>query len=158
MEAIRQGDIPGVQLRRRGVVPGSSRDVVWPFLVDADKLSLWLCGRAQVGEGAGAVFRLETDLDDGGLRSEFLEVVERLEGEQLVLGFRQLDVGWTAATKVTLALSEREEGCGVMVFQEGFQQLPLSAGLTAWEHSRARWSRALDRLSRVAGREPRVGP
>lgn len=99
------------------------------------------------------VFWWECDLAQGGVRREYVEVVERIELERLVLGFRQLDAGWTTATKVTVELAQSELGCGVNVFQEGFQQLPLSIGLTAWEHSRTRWSRALERLAEIAGSE-----
>lgn len=149
MEGIRQGDIPGVQLKRRVVVPGSSPERVWPFWVEADRQVCWLGDRARLEEGPPTVFWLESDLAQGGVRREYVEVVERVEPERLVLGFRQLDAGWTVATKVTVELAQSEAGCRVMVLQEGFQKLPLSLGLTAWEHSRARWGRALERLAEI---------
>lgn len=150
MEAIRQGDIPGVQLRRRVDVPGVTPSEVWPFWIGADGLNAWLCDRARVEPGPALVLRLDSDRPGGSVRREYAEVVESLEPRRLVLGFRQLDAGWTAATKVTVELAPGHGGCHVMVFQEGFQQLPLSLGLTAWEESRARWARALERLARVA--------
>ena len=44
-EAIRQGDIPGVQLRRRQVL-GVSADEAWRWLSEPDRLALWLADRA----------------------------------------------------------------------------------------------------------------
>lgn len=153
MEGIRQGDIPGVQLRRRVDVPGSPPAWVWPFWVEAEKQSRWLSDRARIEDGPPAVFWLESDDPQGGVRREYAEVFERAEPQRLVLGLRQLDAGWNAATMVTVELARSEAGCQVMVFQEGFQQLPLSVGLTVWEYSRARWARALERLAKIAGRE-----
>ena len=139
MEGIRQGDIPGVQLRRRVNVPQSSPEKVWAFWVEAEKQSRWLCDRARIEEGPPTVFWLESDDSQGDVRREYAEVIERAEPQRLVLGFRQLDAGWNASTMVTVELTRSEAGCRVSVFQEGFQQLPLSIGLTVWEHSRARW-------------------
>jgi hypothetical protein len=152
-EKIRQGDIPGVQLRRRVEVAGSSPAELWPFWVETERQKRWLCHRARTEDGPPAVFWLESDESRGTVRREYVEVFQRAEPRQLVLGLRQLDAGWKAATMVTVELTGTEAGCEVMVFQEGFQQLPLSLGLTAWEHSRSRWARALERLARVC-REP----
>ncbi len=150
MEGIRQGDIPGVQLRRRVNVPQSSPERVWAFWVEARKQSRWLCDRARIEDGPPTVFWLESDDPLGGTVREVAEVIERAEPQRLVLELRQLDAGWKAATIVTVELAPSEDGCEVMVFQEGFQQLPLSAGLTVWEHARTRWTRALERLEKIS--------
>lgn len=150
MEGIRQGDIPGVQLRRRVEVPGASPAGLWAFWSEAERLSCWLADRARTEDGPPPVWWLESDEPDGGVCREYAEVLEQLEPQRLVLGFRQLDAGWEAATKVTIECTRIETGCEVMVFQEGFQDLPLSSGLTVWERSRARWTRALAQLAELA--------
>lgn len=151
MEAIRQGDIPGVQLRRRVEVAGASPAAIWPYWTGAQLLEAWLCDRARVEPGPPIVWRLESGDPPGPVCREYAEFFERIEGLRLVFGLRRLDAGWTSATKVTVELAAGAEGCQVMVFQEGFQQLPLSIGMTAWEESRSRWSRALERLAGLAG-------
>lgn len=151
MEPIRQGDIPGVQLRRRVEISGADPAAVWPFWLEEDRLALWLCDRARFEAGPPRVAWLETESAAGGTRREYAEFFEQIEARRLVLGWRRLDAGWTAATRLTMELSARSDGCEVMVFQEGFQQLPLSIGLTAWEESRARWQEALARLAPLVG-------
>lgn len=150
MEEIRQGDIPGVQLRRRVEIANCSPERVWPNWVETRRLERWLCDRASSEGDAPVVFRFETDGSDGRLRREYAEVVERAQPHRLVLGFRQLDSGWEAATMLTVELVAAGEACRLSVLQEGFQKLPLSIGLTAWEEARARWTRALARLAELA--------
>jgi len=151
MEPIRQGDIPGVQLRRRADVPRRMTEQIWPYWLQAELQRLWLCERSRIEPGPPTVIWLETGESSTQLLKEYVEVVERVEPERLVLGWRELDAGWTAATKVTVEFEPTATGCGVMVFQEGFQKLPLSIGLTAWERYRRRWTEALERLVRLAG-------
>ena len=50
MEAIREGDIPGVQLRRRQAL-ALSREEAWRWLVEPEKLALWLADEAEVEPG-----------------------------------------------------------------------------------------------------------
>lgn len=150
MEGIRQGDIPGVQLRCRVEAPGGSPAELWPFWVEAERQIRWLCSRSRIEDGPPMVFWLESDDPREGLRREVAEVLESHPPRRLVLGFRELDAGWSASTRVTIELAELATGCGIMVFQEGFQQLPLSDGLTVWERSRVRWTGALARLARIA--------
>ena len=151
MEAIRQGDIPGVQLRRRVEIAGRSPREVWSHVTEAERLSSWLADRARIEAGPPVVWRLESDLSEGTIRHEYAEIVERIEPSRLVLGFRELNAGWDTATRLTIELAPSAAGCEVAVFQEGFQQLPLSLGLTVWEHSRSRWEQSLERLAGVAG-------
>lgn len=152
-ERIRQGDVPGVQLRKRADVVAASAASVWPFLLEPERLTAWLCDRAEAESEAPAALRLERDTAGTVIR-EYVEVVESRPPNQLILGFRQLDAGWGAATKLTIELVDSQEGCHVAVFQEGFQKLPLSLGLTAWEDARRRWTRALERLREAAGSSP----
>lgn len=157
IEAIRQGDIPGVQLRRRAVVPGSSPDRLWPFLVEPARMAVWLADRVEITAGSPVVFSLERRGPDEDWHREHAEVLDEVAPSKLLLGFRELGAGWQSATALRLELGAVEAGCEVMVFQEGFQQLPLSIGLTAWERSRARWTEALERLAEAAGSTPAAG-
>ena len=146
MEAIRDGDIPGVQLRRRAFVPNLSAAELWPNLVEPKLLGEWLADRAELEEGASDRFHLER-LWQGNLIREQAEVLSMDEPKRLVIGLREIDGAGNPGTIVTFELTPAEGGCEVMVFQEGFQQLPLSVCLTAWEHARTRWTEALKRLA-----------
>lgn len=122
-EAIRQGDIPGVQLRRRQPLP-VSREEAWRWLTEPERKSLWL---AEPVEG---------------------RLLESIPPALLVLAFDR--PGWTAATRLTFRIHARGDGCEVDVLQDGFQRLPLSIGLTVWETWRRRWRDDLARLAEVA--------
>ena len=143
MEAIRQGDIPGVQLRCRQLVVGSQPTDLWPWLTEPPKLERWLCDEATVDLSADGGLDLRTD--------DLRELGQTLELEppcRWVMTFRA--AGWRAATKLTLELVPRTEGTEVAVLQRGFEALPLSDCLTIWERYRRRWSDALGALA-VAG-------
>ncbi|MDH3744244.1 MAG: SRPBCC domain-containing protein [Acidobacteriota bacterium] len=147
VEAIRQGDIPGVQLRRRRLLPGTPPSEAWTWLVEPAKLQMWLCERAKVDLGPSGGL----ELGSGGLSEETLESGATLELEpprRWILSFRAEE--WSVSTRLTLQLSPSGGGTEVMVLQQGFQALPLSDGLTIWEASRRRWEAALDRLAAVA--------
>lgn len=150
-EAIRQGDIPGVQLRRRqalAIPPGEA----WRWLVEPDRLARWLAEQAAVVEGPEGVVQLSRgDTRERGRTLEFSPP------KLWVLAFEQLDAGWTSATRLTLrvhAVSSgvaEAEGSEIDVLQDGFQRLPLSTCLTVWETYRHRWRDALARLAEVTG-------
>ena len=153
MEAIREGDIPGVQLRRRQGLAVSPEEA-WRWLVEPAKLALWLADEAEVEEGT-LLLRGETsriDLPAGPWR-ERGRTLEMIPPETWVLAFERLDAGWSAATRLTLRLHPASDGCEIDVLQEGFQRLPLSWGLTVWESYRARWRTALARLAKVVAGE-----
>lgn len=154
MEAIRQGDIPGVQLRRRKVVAGCSPAELWPWLVEPERLARWFADRAEAEPGPPAGFLFETGETPESPRVEIAEIVEQERPHRLVLALRQLDAGWTSATVVTLSLLASGDDCELDVLQEGFQHLPLSIGLTAWERSRSRWESSLGTLVELAVRRP----
>jgi uncharacterized protein YndB with AHSA1/START domain len=140
-EAIRQGDIPGVQLRRRQALAVSA-DEAWRWLSEPDRLAQWLAGQAEVTEG-----ELLLTGEDFRERGRTLEIVPpRL----WVLAFERLDSGWTSATRLALHVHPLPAGSEVDVLQDGFQRLPLSTCLTVWETYRRRWRDALSKLAEVA--------
>lgn len=143
-EAIRQGDIPGVQLRRRQDLALPPAEA-WRWLVEPEKLALWLAEEAEVNprelrlRGGEPPFR------------ELGRTVELAPPRLWVLSFERLDANWPAATRLTLRFHEAPGGSQLDVLQDGFQRLPLSLCLTVWEAYRLRWKGALARLAEVAG-------
>jgi len=151
MEQIRQGDIPGVQLRRRQDLAVPVEEA-WRWLVEPDKLALWLAREAEVVEGPGGSLLLTGDLTGDGGEHERGRTVEIVPPKLWVMAFERLDAGWPAATRLTVRLHPLPEipgGSQIDVLQDGFQRLPLSAGLTIWEAYRLRWKNALQRLAFV---------
>ncbi len=154
-EAIREGDIPGVQLRcrQRLALP---REEAWTWLVEPAKLARWLADEAEVEAGPAGSLLLKgsgprVDPPPGPWQ-ERGRTVEIAPPELWVLAFERLDAGWTAATRLTLRLHALPGGSELDVLQHGFQRLPLSVGLTVWESYRNRWRTALARLAeRVTG-------
>jgi len=140
-EAIRQGDIPGVQLRRRQVLAVPPEEA-WRWLTEPNRLALWLAERAEV---VGEELRL-----GGPAGEERGRVLESVPPRLRILAFEKPGAGWSAATRLTLRIHLTYPGCEVDVLQDGFQRLPLSIGLTVWEAYRHRWRDALERLAGVA--------
>jgi len=154
VEAIREGDIPGVQLRRRQGL-AVSRPEAWAWLTEPAKLARWLADEAEVEPEGALLLRgsgPRVDPPSGPWR-ERGRTVERVPPEVWVLAFERLDAGWPAATRLTLRLHAAPGGCEVDVLQEGFQRLPLSVSLTVWEAYRSRWRTALVRLADLTGKE-----
>jgi uncharacterized protein YndB with AHSA1/START domain len=137
-EAIREGDIPGVQLRRRRRLAIPIEEA-WAWLSDPDKMGRWLAGRAEAEEGAVLLHAEDC--------RERCRTVEMRAPEVWVVAFERLDSGWPAATRLTFRLQAAPDGCEIDILQEGFQRLPLSIGLTVWESYRRRWTRALAELA-----------
>lgn len=139
VEAIRQGDVPGVQLRirRRFAV---SADELWRWLTDPERMRLWL---GELSERTADSLVLAS----GELR-ERLETVERDRPRRWGVLHTRLEAGWPVATRLVFQLTEDAAGCELSVFQQGFAHLPLSTCLTEWELYRKRWRGALDRLDR----------
>jgi uncharacterized protein YndB with AHSA1/START domain len=143
-EAIRQGDIPGVQLRRRQDLTLPPAEA-WRWLIEPEKLVLWLACEAEVDPGPGGEIRLLSG-EEPGCR-ERGRTVELAPPGLWVLSFERLDSGWPAATRLTLRLHSTPAGSQIDVLQDGFQRLPLSTCLTVWETYRLRWKEALARLA-----------
>jgi uncharacterized protein YndB with AHSA1/START domain len=140
-EAIRQGDIPGVQLRRRQALSVSPEEA-WRWLTEPDRLSQWLAERV---ESEGEEVRLS-----GPAGAERARILESAPPQLRILSFDKPGENWTAATRLTLRVHRAGSGSEVDVLQDGFQRLPLSIGLTVWEAYRRRWRDALARLAEVA--------
>ena len=140
--AIRQGDIPGIQLRC-DVRLTASPEEVWQWLTEADRLGCWLADQVEtVGEGE---LRLTGVADDGGRRIERFQIVAEAESKLLVVSFERLEQEWKSATKHSFELSG-ETSCELSVLQQGFERLRLSRCMTYWEFYRRRWRVALERL------------
>lgn len=152
VEAIRRGDIPGVQLRTRQPLPVGT-DEAWRWLTETELMERWLADavRREPGSAEAPVVELE---DAAGAVRERGETLRLLAPRRWVLSFRKLDCGWEAATRLTLGLSPGDEECEAMVFHEGFERLSLSLCLTAWEEYRRRWRDALARLEAALGGVP----
>jgi len=120
----------------------------WRWLVEPEKLALWLAREAEVDPGPSGGLHLL-----GGEPSwrERGKTVELAPPGLWVLSFERLDAGWSAATRLTLRLHAAPAGSQIDVLQDGFQRLPLSIGLTVWEAYRLRWKESLARLAAAAG-------
>ena len=145
VEAIRQGDIPGVQLRRRQGLALPPQEA-WRWLTEPGKLALWLADEAEVAEGN----LLLQGTEAGKPYRERGRTVEMVPPRLWVLAFERLDAGWPFATRLSLQVHPLREGSEVDVLQEGFQRLPLSSGLTVWEAYRLRWRTALEKLAQAS--------
>jgi len=142
VEAIRQGDIPGVQLRVRREL-AAPPEAVRPCLAEADRLAGWLADEVELDARGGVELRTGFE---GGRLVERGATLERT-ADRWRLSFRRLDAGWGVETTLALEAAPHPAGCEVAVFQQGFQRLPLSIGLTEWEFYRRRWRAACDRLA-----------
>jgi uncharacterized protein YndB with AHSA1/START domain len=147
VEAIRQGDIPGVQLRRRQLLPVADLEEAWGWLTEPRRLARWLADEAEVDSKPGGFLRLKGRGPDGETIVEHGKTVAIEPPTRWVLDFLQEGAGWDATTRLELEISAAQRGCELMVFQEGFQRLSLSTSLTVWEAYRERWTRALSVLA-----------
>lgn len=143
---IRQGDVPGVQLRCQQQLAAPVEDV-WPWLTTTERLERWLVPRVHADLGPRGNLLLESVDDTGVVRQEVAETLEQEAPHRWVLSFRQTEPPWPAATRLTIELTPVESGCELSVYQTGFAHLPLSDCLTIWESYRRRWRTALARLA-----------
>ncbi len=150
VEEIRQGDIPGVQLRRRRRV-AVAPEVAWRWLTEEERLCRWLAPAARVEPGADGSLALEGTTPEGEPLRERGTTLELEPPRRWVLSFERLDAGWRSPTRLTLAVAPAAGGAEVDVFQEGFEHLSLSTCLTVWEAYRRRWGEALERLAGLTG-------
>jgi uncharacterized protein YndB with AHSA1/START domain len=149
-EPIRQGDIPGVQLRCRQLLPIDT-ETAWSWLTEPVRLTRWLAASARIDPGPPAILHLETVEEDGTRLRELGTTLDRDRPRLWSLAFQQPDAGWPVATRLTFELLPHGDGCELSVLQEGFEHLPLSDCLTIWEAYRRRWREALGRLAEEVG-------
>ena len=143
VEAIRQGDIPGVQLRcrQRLAVPPA---VAWRWLTEPRLLASW-AGRAGIEGGLEGTLELTWEEGTTTVR-ERGRTLEIDIGRLWALAFERLEDGWERSTRLVFELTAEGDGSELSVLQQGFEHLPLSRCLTIWESYRRRWRRALTRL------------
>lgn len=141
---IRQGDIPGVQLRRQRRLE-ASRDEVWRWLTEPELASRWLADEVRPPGDSGSGWRW-IGVDETGAELVESAEPERVEERRLwALVFKRRQAGWESATRLVFEL-EGDHPCTLGILQQGFQRLSLSRCLPVWEFYRRRWQRALDRL------------
>jgi uncharacterized protein YndB with AHSA1/START domain len=148
---IREGDIPGIQLRtRRGLAVDCAE--AWRWLTDPRRLERWLADRAEVEPGPRGGLRLERQAPSGAGAVVESGRTERIDANRCwVLAFRKEDSRWEASTRLELSLLPSSDRCELDVLQTGFHLLALSASLTIWEEYRRRWREALARLAEQTG-------
>lgn len=144
MEAIRAGDIAGVQLRLRRRLPVATRKDLWPWLVEAGRLEMWLADDVEVSGSRPDGLELR-----GEAFVERARTVSIDRPKSWILDFIRRDAGWTASTRVTLESAMHADGCELSVLHQGFQHLSLSICLSVWEEYRRRWAEALERLDQA---------
>ena len=144
VEAIRQGDIPGVQLRCRQELAAPPA-TVWRWLTEPRLLASW-AGRSRLEGGLEGTLEIAYE-EQGEAVRERGRALELDRGRLWVLAFERLDDGWEAATRLTFELTPHGDACELSVLQQGFEHLPLSRCLTIWEEYRRRWRSALSRLA-----------
>lgn len=146
IEQIRQGDIPGVQLRFRQLIAAPPADV-WPWLTEAARQIHWLAERCELEPGTRDVVRLHYTDADGFPQSERLATVAADPHRQWILDLQNLDGTWPVPTRVVFDLTAMPDGTEISILQTGFAHLPLSTCLTIWETYRHRWRTALSTLA-----------
>lgn len=150
VEAIRQGDIPGVQARCRQEL-AAPIDAVWRWLSEPQLLGKWLAAEVRAEAGRTEVLVLKGRTEEGAELVEEATLLESASPRCRVLALRRTRPAWKVATRLTLELVERPAAAGggaeLSIFHEGFEHLPLSEGLTLWEAYRRRWRAALERLA-----------
>jgi hypothetical protein len=146
---IREGDIPGIQLRARRRL-AIDRGEAWRWLTERERLERWLADRVEVDASSRGGLRLERDRPAGPVIET--ATTERIDRErEWILSFRQEDRRWEAATRLELTLLAAPGACDLDVLQRGFHLLAMSWSLTIWEEYRHRWRDALERLAREVG-------
>lgn len=144
-QAIRQGDIPGVQLRRErhfDLPPGE----LWRWLTEPERMKRWLASEIELrsdGEDGWVLRGLD---EAGGALIEVTRSVVQDEGRVWEAVFERQEDGWESATRLVLEITG-DGPCELSVLQQGFERLNLSRCLTVWEFYRRRWRAALERLA-----------
>jgi uncharacterized protein YndB with AHSA1/START domain len=147
-EEIRQGDIPGVQLRYRHHLT-TTPEIAWSWLTRLEKQSLWLADRATPDPSTTSTVLLESVDSSGRSTKEKLVPVRAVAPHRWIVDLQDLDGTWPVPTRVEFELTPSSEGTEISVLQKGFAHLPLSDCLTIWESYRRRWRHALASLSHL---------
>ncbi len=150
---IREGDIPGVQLRR-DVIVGADLAEVWRSWSEAARARTWLGDEVELDGRAGGSLAIVSTLPGGEVLRELGTIADWRPPHGFVAGVRLAHRGWDGSTRLTVRLQEDAASTRVDVLQEGFHELPLSVCTTAWELCRVRWSSALDRLEALFAEPP----
>lgn len=141
---IRQGDIPGVQLRydeRFDLTP----EELWRWLAEPERLRLWLAAEVEPRPDGEDGWVLRDRDEAGGTLVEEARTLAREEGRRWMAVFERKDEEWANATRLSFEI--RGDGpCELTVRQQGFERLNLSDCLTVWEFYRRRWRAACERL------------
>ena len=145
IEQIRQGDIPGVQLRYRHEFSCAPTEI-WPWLTEVNYQSRWLADRAEdLADPPGAIL-LESHVADGAAMRESISTVAIDPPNRWTLDLKNMDGSWPTPTRVEIEVTAVARGTEVSILQTGFAHLPLSDCLTIWEAYRHRWRQALSAL------------
>ena len=153
---IREGDIPGIQLRVRRPLR-IDRDQAWRWLTEPGRVERWLADRAEIEPGEHGRLVLERASARTGERVIEIGRTERWNaGRSWALSFRRDDPRWEAPTRLELSVLDAGDGPLIDVFHAGFHRLAMSACLTIWEEYRRHWRQALERLDQVSAGAPGV--
>lgn len=152
VEQIRQGDIPGVQLRCRHLLAAPVHEV-WAWLTETERQSRWLADRVELESGSETALLLESGEPAADSQRERLVSVTTDPTRKWVLDLQNLDGTWPVPTRVAFELTATPDGTEISVFQTGFAHLPLSECLTIWESYRRRWRTALTTLADLLASE-----
>lgn len=145
-ELIRQGDIPGVQLRYRHQIAANPRQV-WEWLTQAQFQTRWLAERMEPEAAPKAGVVLETTDPNGGILRERWTTIVSTPPSTWAVDLQNLDGTWPVPTRVVIELIPMADGTELSVLQKGFAHLPLSDCLTIWEAYRRRWRTCLTTLA-----------
>lgn len=147
-EAIRRGDIPGVQIRQRATFSCAVEPVLEALTATAG-VEQWMADRVRSRDDG--VWVLESDDFEGRPLTE--EVVQgTASGTEIPWALRSLEPAWEIRTRVTWELTGSGTKCDLSLLHQDFEHLPLSDCLTHWEFYRRRWRAALARLGRHLNR------
>lgn len=148
VEQIRQGDIPGVQLRYRHWVQADPTET-WTWLTRAENQIRWLADEVEPDGESVAMIQLQTVGAAGGTSSERLVTLVAEPPRRWVFDLQDLDGNWPVPTRVEIDLEAADRGTEISILQKGFAHLPLSDCLTIWEAYRRRWRTALTSLAQL---------
>ena len=95
--AIRAGDIPGVQLRCRRAVSGARALELWHWLIDRDRLRLWLADEVEVEDASPETLVLSFDSDVGQI-VESIRTLTLDAPHRWIFDLVRLDAGWPTFT------------------------------------------------------------